>query len=90
MEHSFPSPLEISEGYNMAVARKYIFKLISQSYSQEVQLRLKDPHLLLYLSEIIDIDIVSKLCSFLSGNYYYYLYYNKILKESSYDYVMIF
>jgi hypothetical protein len=64
-EHSFPSPLELNDNRLQAIARKHVLKILGSSAANQAHTiinRLRDPHLLVYLSNILDESSHAALC----------------------------
>lgn len=53
-EHSFPTINELSNIETARQAKKHILKILGSSSSEETRNRLRDPHLLVYLENLMD------------------------------------
>lgn len=69
-DHLFPTLYELQDGNIAQTATRYLLKLLKNIHkSENLNLRrLRDPHLLLYLSTLIEEDVFQSLCGYLNPN----------------------
>ena len=65
-EHVFPTGSELREVKQKNLARKHIGRLLRDGLKGESKDRLKDPHLLLYMSDLLDRDSMRQMCNYVS------------------------
>lgn len=68
-EHLFLTKKEIQESErNQLIIQKHMLKTLKISDSEELRKRLSDPHLLQYLSSLLDENCSQLLCKFVGGS----------------------
>lgn len=65
-EHVFPTTEELREAQTVKLARKHICRLLKAGVNSNTKNKLKDPHLLLYLSSFLDDSALAMLCEYIN------------------------